>query len=291
MSKILKALEKAKRDVVTERTAPVVEPPVVPAPREPGRRPGKSLRHRKRPSHVLATRTIDPGVLRGVDPHVETLHKPMSVVSEQYRAMRNRIERLNFDGRIQSIVVTSATKGEGKTVTATNLAVVLAQDATKNVLLVDADLRRPKVHKVLSVDMTPGLGDLLLGRATAAAVVQATPYFGLSVVAVGTVEGHPSELLASPEFEDFIAAMRAEYDYIVLDTPPLHPISDVNFLADTVDGVVLVVRAGKTHRGLLKQATESLPAEKLLGTVLNRTESLRSGYGYGYGSGYYYKYY
>lgn len=290
MSKILKALEKAGKEGTLE--VAVDRSPADPvAPADPAPVPGRTRRRRK--AGVVVTQAPDPEILRGVDPHVVVLHKPMSVISEQYRGMRSRIERANADGRIQTLVITSAFKGEGKSVTAANLASVFAQDATKAVLLVDADLRRPRIHKLLGIDGTPGLGDLLHGRATLGEVLQTTPFYGLSVVTAGTVEGHPAELLASPEFDDFIAQVRSQFDYIVLDTPPLHPISDVNFLADAVDGIVLVVRAHKTHRGLVRQAAETIPREKLLGTVLNRAESLRSGYGYGYGGAgyYYYKYY
>ncbi len=289
MSKILKALEKAKRDV-----APSVETRETDAPSAAvlDRRtsPGP-VRRRKRSSGPVAVTRLDPEVLRGVDPHVETLHKPMSVVSEQFRTLRSRLDRLNFEGRIQTLVITSALKGEGKSVTASNLAVVLSQDPTKDVLLVDADLRRPRIHKLLNLEPSPGLAEFLQGDAPLEAVLRHTPYYGLSVVPAGAPVGHPAELLASPEFNDFLHRMSAQYDYILLDSPPLHPISDVSFLVDAVDGILIVVRAHRTNRGLLKQVVESLPSEKIVGTVLNRAESLRSGYGYGYGGGYYYGYY
>ncbi len=293
MSKILKALEKAGKEGALEPGPAVAAEAAVAAPQPPTAGvPGRPARRRRR-TGVVVTQPPDPEALKGVDPHVVALHKPMSVIAEQYRGLRSRIERANLDGRIQTLVITSAFKGEGKSVTAANLAAVLAQDATKAVLLVDADLRRPRIHRLLGLPGTPGLGDLLHGRAALEEVVRTTPFYGLSVITAGAVEGHPAELLASPEFEDFIARVRTQYDYIILDTPPLHPISDVNFVADAVDGILLVVRAHKTHRGLVKQAVDAVPREKLLGTVLNRVESLRSGYGYGYGGAgyYYYKYY
>ncbi len=287
MSKILKALEKAKRDV-----APAAGPDDAGARSAavPERRPAsKTVRRRKKASGPVAVTTLDREVLKGVDPYVETLHKPMSVVSEQFRALRSRLERLNFQGRIHTLVVTSALKGEGKSVTASNLAVVLSQDPNHDVLLVDADLRRPRIHKLLNLEASPGLAEFLQGGAPLEAVIHPTPYYGLSVVPAGSPAGHPAELLASPELDDFLHRMSGRYDYIVLDSPPLHPISDVSFLVDAVDGILIVVRAHRTNRGLLKQVVESLPAEKIVGTILNRAESLRSGYGYGYG-GYYYGY-
>ncbi len=296
MSKILKALEKAKRDLAPAGEAQGTVSGASPAVESAAgtvvqrRSPTGPSRRRKRAAGPVAVTRLDREILQGVDPCVETLHKPMSVVSEQFRTLRSRLERLNFEGRIQTLVVTSALKGEGKSVTASNLAVVLAQDPTKDVLLVDADLRRPRIHRLLNLDGVPGLAEHLQGEASLDAVVRRTPYYGLTVVPAGSSTGHPAELVASPEFQEFLDRMRAQYDYVVLDSPPLHPISDVSFLVDAVDGILIVVRAHRTNRGLLKQVVEALPAEKIVGTVLNRAESLRTGYGYGYGSGYYYGY-
>ncbi|GAB4256625.1 MAG: XrtA-associated tyrosine autokinase [Deferrisomatales bacterium] len=294
MSKIIDALEKAKQDGHLEQTAGALAERDTLAPVAAPTRKRKAVRKKRRDGpQLLTTRTLAPEVLAGVDPHLETLHKPMSVVSEQYRALRNRIERMNFEGRLHTMAVTSAIKGEGKSVTAANLAVVLAQDVTKDVLLVDADLRRPKIHKLLHLDLSPGLGECLRdeNRLREPGWIRETPYFGLDVVTAGEVHGHPAELLASPQLSEMLDQWRSRYDYVVFDTPPLHPISDVNFLTDMVDGVLLVVRANKTSKSLLKQAVTSVPSQKLIGTVLNRSETLSRGYGYKGGYGYYYKYY
>lgn len=296
MSKIIEALEKAKRDGTLEHSQGTLDERDTVAPLHPvpsdgrtSRPPGR--RRQRSHSHLLVATQVPPEVIEAVEAHVEVLRNPMSVVTEQYRALRNRLERLNLEGHLQTIAVTSAAKGEGKSLTALNLSLVLAQDGTKRVLLVDADLRRPKVHKLLGFDAAPGLGDFLAGRVGGEGVLRHTPFHGLTVVTAGTVEGHPSELLASPEFEEWVAARRREYDYVFFDTPPVHPVSDVNFLASSVDGILVVVRAGKTPKGLVKHAVEALPAKKLLGAVLNRAESIGPGYGYGYGKGDYYKYY
>lgn len=284
MSKIADALEKAKKEGVLERTAGGAD--------VPGLRPTtgdlSSRRDvRRAPGGPVGARELDPEMLRGVDDHLEALHKPMSVVSEQYRAIRSRLERLNSNGRLQLLAVTSAVKGEGKSVTAANIAVVLAQDATRRVLLVDADLRRPKVQRLFGLEDGPGLAEYLQETATWEDVVRPTAFFGLTVLTAGAAVAHPSELLASAQFEGFAAEARARFDLVVVDTPPLYPISDVNFLAEAVDGVVLVVRAHRTSRAIIRVAAEALPAQKLLGTVLNRAENLSAGYGYN--SGYYYK--
>mgnify|MGYP005845860945 CR=1 FL=1 len=299
MSKIIQALEKAKKEGGLEQTAGALEEretlgPVVSAPEEAAPpRPVRERRRRSRRPALVTAKALGPEILRGVDPHLDALHRPMSVAAEQYRSLRQRLEGLSAEAGVRTIAVTSAAKGEGKSLTAVNLAATLAQDATRRVLLVDADLRRPRVHELLGLGLSPGLGEHLLGALPRETVIRETPFFGLCVATAGTVQGHPAELLASPEWEEFIARSRAEYDYVIVDTPPLHPVSDVPFLATSVDGVLVVVRAGKTSRSLLKQTLETLPPGKVLGTVLNRVESLtgRFGYGSGYGPyGYYYGY-
>lgn len=299
MSKIIEALEKAKRDGTMDRSVTTIDErdTLVPLSREGAvtrdvGTPHPRRRKQRSHGHLMVAQEMDPALLQNVEAHVEVLRNPMSVVSEQYRALRSRIERLNSDGKIQNLALTSAAKGEGKSLTAVNLALVLAQDGTKDVLLVDADLRRPKVHKLLGLDASPGLGDYFRGGVSGEAIIRRTPFFGLAVTPAGSVGGHPGELLASPEFESWVTERRAEFDYVVFDTPPVHPVSDVNFLANSVDGILLVVRAGKTPRGLVKHAVEVLPPGKLVGSVLNRAENVGPGYGYGYRKGdYYYRYY
>jgi capsular exopolysaccharide synthesis family protein len=294
MSKIIEALERARQDGTIDPVVEAVDergtlepvavrerPPQVPPPRANG--------DVRRLSEDVA---LAPDILRDADPFLVALHQPMSVVAEQYRGLRNRIERLARQDGIQVLGITSSVKGEGKSLTATNLAAVMAQGAAKRVLLVDADLRRPKVDKLLAVHRSPGLADYLQGEAEWEGLFQHTPYYGLDVVGAGETRGHPSDLLAGPAMQEFVAQCRRQYDYIIFDTPPLLPISDVNFLVELLDGVVLVVRANKTGRGLVRQAAESLPQGKILGTLLNRAQSMRQGYGYGYGKGgYYSKYY
>ncbi|MFU8858011.1 MAG: CpsD/CapB family tyrosine-protein kinase [Deferrisomatales bacterium] len=291
MSKIMQVLEKARSEGVLTQSvrvsderdtqAPLDAGGSQPAPRAPGA-------HRARkPREIPASGLLDPAVLRGVDLHLDTLHRPLSVASEQYRSLRNRVERLNAEGNLRAIGLTSAGKGEGKSLTSTNLAAVMAQDPTKRVLLVDADFRRPSLHRLLGVSVSPGLADLLEGKAAEDDVVRPTPFFGLHLVTAGEARGHPAELAASPALSEFIARARDHFDYVFVDTPPLHPMSDMSFLSECLDGVIVVVMANKTNRSLLRQVAEILPPHKLLGTVFNRVDQLSGlGYGYGYGYGY-----
>jgi len=299
MSKIIQALEKAKKEGGLQQTAGALEEretlgPLISASEASAPAPPQRERKRRRRRPVLVTaKALDPEVLRSVDPHLDALHRPMSVAAEQYRSLRQRLEGLSAEAGVRTIAVTSAAKGEGKSLTAVNLAATMAQDATRHILLVDADLRRPHVHDLLGLGLSPGLCEHLQGALPREAVIRETPFFGLCVATAGSAQGHPAELLASPEWEEFIARSRADFDYVIVDTPPLHPVSDVPFLATSVDGVLVVVQAGKTSKSLLKQTLETLPPGKVLGTVLNRVESLtgRFGYGSNYGpSGYYYGY-
>lgn len=295
MSKIIEALDKAKNEGRLERTtgqmealealARVDHPVSIP--------PEKVRKRRQGQVGLLNVKVLSPEVLHGVDSHIQTLHDPMSVVSEQYRALRNRIERLSHERRLQTLAISSATKGEGKSITAVNLAAAMAQDSAKRILIVDADLRRPAIHRLLNLELSPGLPDFLQGTAVWEEVLRETPYFGLSVVTAGNAAGHPSELLASSEFISFLSRARSEFDQVILDTPPLHPVSDVSFLAESVDGLLIVVQANRTSKGALTQAVEHLPSGKIIGTLLNRASNLGHGYRNGKAGyyGYYYKYY
>lgn len=291
MSKIAEALEKAQGEGTLTQTVRVSTDREALTPPETGagkpERRGHPRDGARKPREVAPTGVLDPAVLSGVDPHLDALHQPLSLASEQYRSLRNRLERRNSEGNLRAIGVTSAGKGEGKSLTSANLAAVMAQDSTKRVVLVDADMRRPSLHRLLGVSLSPGLAELLEGKVGEEGVVRLTPFFGLHVVTAGEVGGHPAELLASSELSQWIARARGRFDYVIVDTPPLHPLSDVSFLSESLDGLILVVMANKTSRSLLRQAAEGLPPEKILGTVFNRVDRLTgSGYGYGYGYGY-----
>lgn len=281
MSKIIEALEKARRDGGVGVAVGAVEERDTLAPvrqRAPRDTTGRAALFPRVTREATSPRVLEPAALQGVDPHVEVLHRPMSVVSEQYRALRSQVERRCADKRVSSIAVTSAVKGEGKSLTAVNLAAVLAQDSSKAVLLVDADMRAAKVHQLLGLPVAPGLAECLQGTAGPEAIIRRTEFFGLSVVTAGELVGHPAELLASEGFRDFSAYVAGSFDYVIFDCPPVFPISDVNFLTESVEGVLLVVQALKTPKRLLERAMEGFSKGKLLGVVLNRAEVIGGKY-------------
>lgn len=209
-----------------------------------------------------------------------------SVRAEGFRTMRTNLQYVDVDEPPRAVVVTSALPSEGKTTTACNLAITLAQSGRK-VCLVEADLRKPKVADYLGIDGGTGLVDILTGQKTAEEVTLSWQRGLLSVLPSGPIPPNPSEILGSRQMSHLLDELRAQYDAIVIDAPPLLPVSDAAVLARQADGAILVARFGRTTRDQLRKATESLEVvgARLLGTVLNFVPTRGSGGygGYGYG--------
>ncbi len=218
--------------------------------------------------------------MRTLDTHLVALTAPASFAAEQYQGLRATIERLGRTRDARVIAVTSPAAGDGKTVTAVNLAGALARGSQDRVLLIDADLRRPSVAKLLGLeDGGAGLADVLSGSQTSVSeVVTTIDRFNLTVLPAGTPRGGVSEILRSPRLEQLIAEARREYAWVVIDTPPLLPVFDSTLLAKLADGVLMIVAARQTPRKLLAEALNLLDADKLLGIVFNRDERPLFGY-------------
>lgn len=195
---------------------------------------------------------------------------PGSPRAESYRRLRTNLTFSSVTTSMDVVVVTSAVAGEGKTTTACNLAVTLAESG-RRVLLVEADMRRPQVATYLGLEGRVGLTDVLVGTVDLADVVQPWGTDGLHVLAAGTLPPNPSELLGSEVMHALVARMRAAYDVVVLDTPPVLPVTDASVAAVHASCVVLVVRQGRTTRDQVRQAVEALRAvdAPVAGTVLN----------------------
>lgn len=208
--------------------------------------------------------------------------------TESFRVLRTNLQFVDVDATDKAFVVTSALSGEGKSSTAVNTALALAQ-AGQRVLLVDADLRRPRAGILLGVDDSVGLTTVLIGKIAADEAVQ-THESGLHVLASGPVPPNPAELLQSQAMTDFVARVRSEYDVVVFDAPPLLPVADAAILASKTDGALVVTRHGKTTRDQLSDAVDRLGqvGSHPLGLVFNRVPRKKAGsaYGYGYGYGY-----
>lgn len=209
--------------------------------------------------------------------------KPKSIAAEAYRSLRTNIQYSSFDKKYQTLVVTSANPGEGKTTVAGNLALALAQGESK-VLLVDCDMRRPSVHKRFRISNTYGISDLLVGNKKMESVAHKYND-NLTIVPSGKIPPNPAEMLGSKAMTAFLEEMKKHFDYIVLDTPPLQAVSDAQILSTKVDGSIIVVRAGVTKKDAVNNAVSIIKKVNgdIIGTVLNAAENKKDKYYYYYG--------
>ena len=209
--------------------------------------------------------------------------KPKSIAAEAYRSLRTNIQYSSFDKKYQTLVVTSANPGEGKTTVAGNLALVLAQGESK-VLLIDCDMRRSSLHKRFRISNTYGISDLLVGKQK---FEEASYKYNdnLTILPGGKIPPNPAEMLASKAMTAFLEEMKKHFDYIVLDTPPLQAVSDAQILSTKVDGSIIVVRAGVTKKDAVNNAVSIIKKVNgdIIGTVLNAAENKKDKYYYYYG--------
>ncbi len=220
-------------------------------------------------------------------PDIVTIKNPKSPIAEAYRTLRTNIQFSSFDSTVQAIVITSSGPSEGKSTTSSNLAVVMAENGNKTILI-DCDQRKPKLHKLFLTSNNLGLSDLLAGKAKFEEAVQQTEVPNLSLLTSGTRPPNPSELLASTKMKRFVEGLKERYDYIILDTPPVIAVTDAQLLSRYADGCLLVVAASQAERNAAMKAKELLEKvdAKILGVVLNKLEINEKGY-----YGYYYHYY
>lgn len=210
-----------------------------------------------------------------------------SGVSEAFRMIRSNIKFMAVDSAVQTVMVTSAMKGEGKSTTAANLAVALARDG-RRVTLVDADLRRPTVHKQFEIANTMGLTNAIAGGAPLAEVCHESGVEGLRIVTAGPIPPNPAELLDSARFARIVEELRGTNDMVIFDAPPVLGVADASVLAGRVDGVALVMAAGEVERKAGRRVVQMLQQARanVLGVILNKMNT-RSGSYYDY---YYYHY-
>ncbi len=214
-----------------------------------------------------------------MDAHLVSLTAPGSYPAEQYQGLRLTVERLGNAQKTKVIALTSPGTGDGKTLTAINLAGALA--AETRVLLVDADLRRPSVATSLGLEDgdVNGLADIVSGTCPGLdESVRTLDRYGLSVVPAGSPRVPIHQILRSPRLEQFLQDARQRYDFVVVDTPPLLPVFDAAMLSRLADGVIVVVASGRTPRKALGEALNLLDASKVMGIVFNRDERPLSGY-------------
>ena len=208
------------------------------------------------------------------------LLQPDSYIAEQYRSLRGRIDSLASQRPMKTLAVTSANSGEGKSTCSVNLATVTAMSVGRSVLLIDCDLRRPKVHWTLGLQPQVGLAEVLLNQATIDEAIQKLDGVNLDVLPVRSVPSNPSELLASPEMRKLTEEVATRYDRVILDTPACLGLPDAKSVSELCDGLVMVVRAGATPREEVQAALDILDRRKVVGLVLNGSEASREQYGY-----------
>jgi capsular exopolysaccharide synthesis family protein len=218
-----------------------------------------------------------------VDEHLVSLLIPTSFGAEQYRTLRHRIEELHKNSNLTIVGVSSPEAGDGKTITAINLAGALAQSPEARILIVDADLRRSSIADYLGLDRSRArglVGAILDSRLSLKDVAEPCPPFNLSVVQAGRLPTAPYELLKSPRLGHLLDEARREYDYVILDMPPLVPLPDCSVIGRSVDGFLVVVTAHKTQQKPLQEALSVLEPAKLIGLVFNADDQSRAGYSY-----------
>jgi protein-tyrosine kinase len=201
--------------------------------------------------------------------HLVALSSPKSLPSEQYRALRTKIFHMQQERELKSLLITSAGISDGKTLTAINLALTMALEIDCKVLLIEGDLRRPSFQKYLELPNLPGLSHHLLGQRSAGEVIHPTDMKNFCFVAAGMIPENPVELLNSQRMQDFLADCTRQFDWVIVDAPPVLALADADLLATKVDGVIFVVRPGHTQADMLANSMESLKGKNLLGTVLN----------------------
>jgi capsular exopolysaccharide synthesis family protein len=237
----------------------------------------------------VPTRRPPIGPADAVDDHLVSLVAPVSAEAEQYRALRHVVEQKRRSDNMSVIAVSSPGGGDGKTTTAINLAGALAQAPDARVLLVEADLRQPSVGSLLGLQADGAVGlvhAILDPRLTLADATQRLPTFNLNVMVAGQTPLSPYEVLKSPRLGDLLEEARRDYDFVVLDTPPLVPVQDYRVIARLVDGMVLVVAAHRTPRPMLAAAFDIIDPARMIGLVFNGYDQLVGGYRARYHGGY-----
>lgn len=199
--------------------------------------------------------------------------KPKSPISEAYRSIRTNIQFANIDKEMKTIMFTSTNKSEGKTTTISNIAITMA-DAGHKVLVVDCDFRNPSVHKAFGISNKYGVTDILLkGKDHKEYLNHILSHENLDVLTVGKVPRNPSELLYSNAMRKLMEELKKDYDYVMVDAPPILPVTDATVMATYIDGVVLVCAAGVAEVDSTRKAVDSLKkvGANIIGAVLNRT--------------------
>lgn len=217
------------------------------------------VRERKKASNSFVNRSL----MAYINPH--------STISEQYRSIRNNIQYAADGNKMRSLLVTSPSEGDGKSTATVNLAVCMAQRGDR-VLIIDANFRNPIINKIFNVQTSPGLSNVLGQQLEIREAIYNTEVEGLDILPSGQRLYNSTELLDSQVMEDVMAFASEQYDMVLLDCPPVLGVSDTNALVSKCDGVLLLLKSGKTHKELALEAKRALLFAKanILGVILNK---------------------
>ena len=260
MSRIEKAMERASQLRQGAAAAPETE-----------QEPKPLSEPENRPMHTSPP-VVASGIVVPDSPFLINFNDPYSPVGEEFRKLKAALLKLTSGDPFQnSMLVTSAVQNEGKSLTALNLAISIAQEYDHTVLLIDADFRRPTIHRHLGIELKQGFADCLLGEAEIGDVIIPTGIGRLSVITAGREVSNPVELFASQKTEAVIAEMKHRYHdrYIIFDTPPALPFAEARTLAHLVDGVLFVVKEQLASQSNIKEAIDALKGCRILGMVYN----------------------
>jgi protein-tyrosine kinase len=298
MSRIHEALKKAAEERAAVRTADVVAPHP-PATATVGREGTMDLTadvglHPSQNSN-MSSRPIDHlrfDDLRAhcghpvwkLDPNLNVFSNPdlNAHGAEQFRTLRSRLYQLRSNQPLRTLLVTSATAGEGKTFVTTNLALAIVRQPDRRALIIDADLRCMRLHVPLGAPSAPGLTDYLRGEADEMAVIQQGHEGNLCLIPGGNQVTNPSELLSNGRLKKLLDHVASVFDWIIFDSPPCLPVADASILANLCDGTLLVVRAGMTPTEVAQRACQELQGKNVVGVVLNAVDETAAGYSYYY---------
>lgn len=225
------------------------------------------------------------------DPNVNVFLNPDMTAhgAEQFRTLRSRLYQIRGAQTMKTLLVTSSIPSEGKTFVTNNLAQSIVRQPDRRVLVIDADLRCSRLHVPLGAPAFPGLTDYLRGEADEMQIIQHSTENNLCFIPGGNEVTNPSELLSNGRLKPLLDRLSPMFDWIILDSAPLIPVADSSFLADLVDGVLMVVRAGVTPSATAQRACQELQGRTVVGVVLNAVDpeqaygAYYSSYGYGYG--------
>jgi capsular exopolysaccharide synthesis family protein len=281
MGKVYEALQRAEAER-GRRGAPVtgVTAPVAPGIERSRRQAGQGRLARLRGWLASFAGEVEPEDANSFNKRRIALLQPDSFVAEQFRTLRARLDALAAERPVRTIAVTSAMPEEGKTTAALNLAIVSSMNLGRRVLLVDCDLRRPKLHVALGLRPECGLAEVLKGEGTVERAIVPVEGTNLHVLPVRATPPNPSELLASDRMRSLVEELARSWDQVIFDLPPTLALPDAKTLSELTDGLVFVVRANQTPRDDVAAALDILDRRRVLGIVLNGIESESKRYGY-----------